>query len=162
MRTIRLDSRGAGLRVVLLAARWHPEVVDRLVEGARQALERSGVNPAHVVLIEVPGSYELPQAAMRVARSGKADAIVALGCVIRGETPHAEVLERAVADGLLRVAQETGVPVGFGVITAETRAQADARSDLGKTGGKGGHKGVEAAEAAVSLAASLRGWEAGR
>ena len=71
-------------------------------------------------------------------------------------------INRAVADGLLRVSLETGVPVGFGVITAETRAQADARSDLGKAGGKGGHKGVEAAEAAVRLAASLRAWESGR
>ena len=162
MRTIRLDPRGDGLRVVLLAARWHAEVVDRLVAGAQGALARLGVRPEDVVLLEVPGSYELPLAALRVARSGRADAVVALGCILRGETPHADVLGRSVADGLLRVALDTGVPVGFGVITADTPAQADARSDPGRAGGKGGHKGVEAVEAAVGLAAALRAFQGPR
>jgi 6,7-dimethyl-8-ribityllumazine synthase len=159
MRTIRSEPRGEGLRVAVLAARWHPEIVDRLLQGALEALVRLGVAPSDVVTVEVPGSYELPQAAMRIARAGRVDAIVALGCVIRGETPHAEVLERACAQGLLDVAMETGVPTGFGVVTASTRAQAEERSDPARSG-KGGHKGVEAAEAAVRLARALRGYEA--
>jgi 6,7-dimethyl-8-ribityllumazine synthase len=161
MPTTRADTPGDRLRVVVLVTRWHPEIVDRLREGAVSALADLGVDARATTVLEVPGAYELPQAAMRVARSGRADAIVALGCILRGETPHAEILERACARGLLEASLETGVPVGFGVITAETRAQAEARSDPEKRGGKGGHKGAEAAEAAVRLAATLRAWEAG-
>jgi 6,7-dimethyl-8-ribityllumazine synthase len=159
MRTIRADQSCDGLRICVLASRWHPEVVDRLLDGALAALDRLGVSRDDVTVVEVPGAYELAQAAMRIAESDRADAVVALGCVIRGETPHAEVLEAACARGLLEVALRTGVPVGFGVITASDRSQAEARSDPTRTGGKGGHKGVEAAEAAARLAASLRAYE---
>ena len=155
---------GRGLRVAVLVARWYPEVTDRLREGALATLESAGVAEKDLLVVEVPGAYELPQAATWVTRAGLADAVVALGCVVRGETPHFDHIARAAADGCLRAAQESGVPVAFGVITADTRAQAEARaSDVG--GGvsqKGGNKGVEAADAAVRLAHTFRRLEEGR
>jgi 6,7-dimethyl-8-ribityllumazine synthase len=145
---------GRGLRVAVLASLWYPEVVARLREAALATLLRAGVRDEDILVVEVPGAFELPQAAARVARGGRVDAIVALGCVIRGETPHFEFVASACADGLARAAQDHGIPVGFGVITADTREQADVRS--GPAGGKGGNKGTEAAEAAVRLAALWR------
>jgi 6,7-dimethyl-8-ribityllumazine synthase len=161
-RTIRGELRGDGLRVVVLVARWNPEVTDRLLSGALATLAAAGVREADVTVVEVPGAFELPAAARRVASSGRADAVVALGCVLRGETRHDEVIADACARGLVDVASSTGVPVTFGVVTAATREQALARSDSaaprGKDG-KGGHKGREAAEAAVVLARALRAFD---
>ncbi len=160
------DLRGDGLRVAVLVARWNAAITDRLLEGALATLDRAGVHEGDVSVVEVPGSYELPQAALRVAKSGRVDAVVALGCVIRGETPHHEHVARECARGCLDVALSTGVPVTFGVITADTPAQAEARSRpaqdtaAGSGAVKGGHKGVEAAEAAVRLAAALKAWDA--
>jgi 6,7-dimethyl-8-ribityllumazine synthase len=148
---------GHGLRVAVLVAAWHGEVTARLREGALATLEKAGVADDDVLLLEVPGAIELPQAATWVARAGLVDAVVALGCVVRGETPHFEHVARACADGCVRAAQATGIPVGFGVITADTMDQARARSGGG--GGpsqKGGNKGVEAADAAVRMACSFR------
>jgi 6,7-dimethyl-8-ribityllumazine synthase len=109
-------------------------------------------------VLEVPGAYELPLAASWLAKDGwrgaPLHAIVALGCVVRGETPHHEHVARGACDGLLRVALETGVPVGLGVITADTLAQAEARS--GAAGGKGGNKGAEAADAALRMATARK------
>jgi 6,7-dimethyl-8-ribityllumazine synthase len=158
-RTIRGDLRGDGLRVVVLVARWNPDVTDRLRDGALAALSNSGVRDVDVTVVEVPGSFELPAAARRVASSGRADAVVALGCVLKGETRHDEVIADACARGLVDVAADTGVPVTFGVVTAETREQALARSDPAAPAGKGGHKGREAAEAAISLARALRAFD---
>lgn len=153
------DARGADrdpLRVVVLLARWHRDVTDGLLAGALAALERAGIKDDRVTVVEVPGSFELPAAAAAVARSGKADAIVALGCIVKGETRHDEVIAAACAKGLVDVSAATGVPVGFGVITADTYEQAVARSDPRNEGrGKKGNKGREAAEAAVTLARTL-------
>ncbi len=153
---------GQGLRVGVLVARWYPEIVENLKQAALATLAAAGVADGDVVVVEVPGAYELPQAALWLARDGwqgqPLDALVALGCVIRGETPHFDHVARAAVDGLARVALDTGVPVGLGVITADTRAQAEARSRA-PTGGsseKGGNKGHEAADAALRMGATRR------
>jgi 6,7-dimethyl-8-ribityllumazine synthase len=161
-RTIRGDLRGDGLRIAVLVARWNPDVTDRLRDGALAALAAAGVRDADVTVLEVPGAFELPAAARRVASSGRADAIVALGCVLKGETRHDEVIADACARGLVDVSAGAGLPVTFGVVTAETRAQAMARSDPAAAPGKGGHKGREAAEAAVVLARALRAFDGAR
>lgn len=161
---------GRGLRFAVLVTRWYPEVLARLSAAAVATLRQHGVASADIHVLEVPGAFELPQAAAWVARDGVAAAggvrapvhgIVALGCVLRGETPHFDLVVRAAGDGLLRVALDTGVPVGLGVITAETPAQAEARSSAeaapGTTGNvKRGNKGVEAAEAALRMAVLRR------
>jgi 6,7-dimethyl-8-ribityllumazine synthase len=148
--------------VGVLVARWYPELLGNLKQAALATLAAAGVADGDVVVVEVPGAYELPQAALWLARDGwqgrPLDALVALGCVIRGETPHFEHVARAAVDGLARVALDTGVPVGLGVITADTRAQAQARSEAA-TGGaseKGGNKGHEAADAALRMGATRR------
>lgn len=157
---IPLQSDGKGLRVAVLVSRWYGEITDRLRDAALETLAKAGVADDDVLVVEVPGAYELPQAAMWVARGGDADAIVALGCILRGETPHFDQVARECCGGLSRVAAETGLPVSLGVITADTHAQAIARS--GPTTGKGGNKGVEAAEAAIAMGAAFRALEARR
>ena len=141
---------GTGLRVVVIAASWHEQVMDGLLAGARRALGESG---AAWTEIRVPGSFELPVAAARAAAGG-ADAVVALGVVIRGGTPHFEYVCSAAPSGLTDVSVRTGVPVGFGVLTCDDEAQA-----LDRAGLEGSHedKGAEAAEAAVATAVTLRG-----
>ena len=159
-RTVRGDLRGDGLRIVVLQARWNVSVTDRLLEGALEVLRAAGVRDADVTVVEVPGAYELPQAAAVVGARGGVDAVVALGCLVRGETVHDRVIADAVAKGLMDVSLSARVPVAFGVITADTWAQAEARRDpTSVAGGKGGHKGREAAEAAVRLADALRRFE---
>jgi 6,7-dimethyl-8-ribityllumazine synthase len=125
--------------------------MDRLVEGARRALK----DQAQVCIIRVPGSFEIPLAVKRAALSEKFDAIVALGCVLRGETSHFEYISDAVSNGLQQVALETGVPVGFGVLTVDTVQQAMDRS------GEAGNKGTEAALAALRMIDVLRGIDTG-
>ena len=141
---------GTGLRVVVVAASWHEQVMDGLLAGARRALGESG---AAWTEIRVPGSFELPVAAARAAAGG-ADAVVALGVVIRGGTPHFEYVCAAATSGLTDVSVRTGVPVGFGLLTCDDEAQA-----LDRAGLEGSHedKGAEAAEAAVATAVTLRG-----
>ncbi len=145
---------GSGLRIVVVAASWHQVVMDGLVGGARRALEDSRVTDW--TLLRVPGSFELPVAALHAARSG-ADAVVALGVVVRGGTPHFEYVCRAATDGLTRVALDTGVPVGFGVLTCDDEAQA-----LDRAGLPGSHedKGHEAVEAAIATALTIRALDA--
>lgn len=141
---------GTGLRVVVIAASWHEQVMDGLLAGARRALDASG---AHWTEVRVPGSFELPVAAARAAAGG-ADAVVALGVVIRGGTPHFEYVCSAATTGLTDVSVRTGVPVGFGVLTCDDEAQALDRAGLE---GSSEDKGAEAAEAAVATAVTLRG-----
>ena len=140
---------GTGLRVVVIAADWHEQVMDGLLDGARRALRESGADWTEV---RVPGSFELPVAAARAAAGG-ADAVVALGVVIRGGTPHFDYVCSAATSGLTDVSVRTGVPVGFGVLTCDDEAQA-----LDRAGLEGSHedKGAEAAEAAVATAVTLR------
>ena len=138
---------GTGLRIAIVTTRWNEFVVGRLVAGARDALLEAGVASEDVTVTSVPGAFELPFGAKRMAESGKFDAVVCVGAVIRGETPHFDFVAGEAARGLMQVGLETGVPVTFGVITADTDEQAVARA-----GGPAGNKGIEAAEAAVEMA----------
>ncbi len=144
--TIGIAARGR--RFAVVASRFHEEVGTRLVEGARAALLRHGVAEKDVTVVWVPGAFEVPQVALMLARRGRVDALVCVGCVIRGETPHFEYVAGEAARGISEVSRLTGVPATFGVITAETMAQA-----LDRAGGKVGNRGEEAALAALELVA---------
>lgn len=150
-RIIEGDARLGDLRIALVASRFNAEVVDRLVAGAVDALASQGADPASLELVRVPGAYDLPLVARRLAESGKCDAIVALGAVIRGETPHFDYVAGECAAGLARVADDTGVPVAFGVLTTDTEEQA-----LARAGGSEGNRGADAARVAIELANLLR------
>jgi 6,7-dimethyl-8-ribityllumazine synthase len=146
------SSHGAtGLRVALLRTAFNATIVEGLAAGAREALLQAGAATADLDELPVPGAFELPLAALAAARSGRFDAVVALGAVIRGETDHYEHVARAAADGLLQVTLETGVPVGFGVLTVTEEEQAVARAAPGPD-----NKGAEAARAAVAMVHVLR------
>lgn len=146
----RVTTDGTGLRVVVIAASWHTQIMDGLLGGAERALEAAGVGD--VTIVRVPGSFELPVAAARAAQQGF-DAVVALGVVIRGGTPHFEYVCSAATMGLTDVAVRTGVPIGFGVLTCDNEVQAFERAGLP---GSREDKGAEAAEAAVATAVALR------
>jgi 6,7-dimethyl-8-ribityllumazine synthase len=137
---------GRGLRVLVLRSAFNPRVVDGLALGAYAALVELGVAPRAIVAMEVPGAFELPLAAAAAGRSGRFDAIVAVGAVIRGETDHYEHISREAASGLAEAARETGVPVGFGVLTVKDERQALVRAAKGPE-----NKGAEAARAAVAM-----------
>ena len=141
--------------MILLRSTFTADVVDGLVRGAQAALRAMGARPADVTTVDVPGAFELPVAAAVAARSGRWDAVVALGAVIRGETDHYEHIAREAAAGLAAVARETSTAVGFGVLTVSEEAHAHARAAPGPQ-----NKGAEAAQAAVvtaRLLQSLRG-----
>ncbi|WP_103502414.1 MULTISPECIES: 6,7-dimethyl-8-ribityllumazine synthase [unclassified Streptomyces] len=140
----------ADLRVAVIAAQWHPTVMDGLVDGALRALRDLGIDEP--TLLRVPGSFELPVVAKVLADRGY-DAIVALGVVIRGGTPHFDYVCHGVTNGLTQVGVDTGVPIGFGVLTCDTEEQAIARAGLP---GSPEDKGHEAVTAAVATAATLR------
>jgi 6,7-dimethyl-8-ribityllumazine synthase len=135
-----------GRRVAIVASRFHEDISERLVDGARAALLRHGVRAADVRVVWVPGAFELPQAAGRLAAAGDVDALVCVGCVIRGETPHFDFVAGEASRGISEVGRSTGLPTTFGLITANTRAQAEARA-----GGAVGNRGEEAALAALEL-----------
>ncbi|MGO2658647.1 6,7-dimethyl-8-ribityllumazine synthase [Mycetocola reblochoni] len=148
-----ITTDATGLRVVVIAGRWHETISDGLIAGAQAALDASGAEHS---LVRVPGSFELPVAALAALEAG-ADAVVALGVIIRGGTPHFEYVSSAATDGLTSVSVRTGKPVGFGVLTVDTEQQGLDRAGLP---GSAEDKGREAAEAAVSTArvvAELRG-----
>lgn len=138
------------LRVAVVAAQWHDEIMNGLLGGARGALEHAAVPDPHIV--RVPGSFELPVAAGRLARAAY-DVVIALGVIIRGETPHFDYVCQAATDGLTRVSVDTGVPIGFGVLTCDTVEQARARAGLP---GSQEDKGREATEAALATELVLR------
>jgi 6,7-dimethyl-8-ribityllumazine synthase len=146
----RPDARG--LRVAVVRSTFNAAVGEGLLQGARAALLEMGAVAEAVTVVNVPGAFELPLAARAAAASGRFDAVVALGAVIRGTTDHYEHIAREAAAGLAAVARETGVPVGFGVLTVADEAQARARSAPGA-----GNKGAEAARAAVAMVHVLRG-----
>lgn len=126
--------------IVLAAARFNELIVNPLIDGARDALIRHGVDPARITTVRCPGAFELPLTCQSLARSGRYAGIVALGCVIRGATAHFEYVSGAAAQGLLRVSMDSAVPVAFGVLTVDTLDQAFERA-----GSKAGNKGAEAA-----------------
>jgi 6,7-dimethyl-8-ribityllumazine synthase len=142
---------GAGLSVGLVLSRFNMEIGERLLQGARRALRGAGVTPERVDEVRVPGAFELPQVARRMAASGRYDAIVCLGAVVRGGTPHFDFVAGEAARGIARVSEETGVPVLFGVLTVNTMEQAMERS-----GGSMGNRGEDAARAAVEMARLAR------
>jgi 6,7-dimethyl-8-ribityllumazine synthase len=141
----QLDAEG--LRVAIVVARFNHLVCARLLEGCVEELRRRGIRERDVEVAWVPGAFEIPLAASALAGSGRYDALVALGVVVRGGTPHFEYVCRGVTDGALRVMLDSGVPVAFGVLTVDDVEQAWER-----TGGAEGHKGVEAAVAAIEMA----------
>ena len=147
----RQNPDGRGLRVAVLRTLFNEAVVDGLTAGAEEALLEMGVAKDAITRLEVPGAFELPLAASAAAESGRFDAIVALGTVIRGETDHYEHISREAAAGLAAVSREQRIPVGFGVLTVDNEAQALARSSPGPE-----NKGAEAARAAIAMVGVLR------
>ena len=140
-----------GLRIGLVASRFNQFIVEQLVAGACDALSRHGVGESARELVWVPGAFELPLLADRMARSGRFEAIIALGAVIRGGTPHFEYVAGECARGLSRVALDHGIPVSFGVLTTDTIEQALERAGTGA-----GNKGFDAAMTAIEMIATLR------
>jgi 6,7-dimethyl-8-ribityllumazine synthase len=146
-KTFVAPSSGAGLKIAIVATRWNEFIVDRLVAGAKDALMRAGVDERHIDMATAPGAYEIPFVAKTLAETGRYDAIVALGCVIRGATAHFDYVAGEAARGIGAVARETGVPVAFGVLTTDTIEQA-----IERAGAKAGNKGAEAALVAIETA----------
>ncbi|HET9743982.1 MAG TPA: 6,7-dimethyl-8-ribityllumazine synthase [Terriglobales bacterium] len=145
------DLHGSGKRFGIVVARWNSFITERLLQGALDCLRRSGVKSSDIHIARVPGSFEIPVAARSLAQSGTVDAIIALGCLIRGETSHYEHIATEVTRGLGQSAQETGIPHAYGVLTCENLEQAIDRAGL-----KSGNKGWESAQAAIEMV-SLQG-----
>ncbi|HSC46936.1 MAG TPA: 6,7-dimethyl-8-ribityllumazine synthase [Gammaproteobacteria bacterium] len=150
-RTLEGTRAGKGMRIAIVAARFNHFVVDKLLDGALKALAEGGVRSEDVDVVRVPGAFEIPLAAKRLAAGKRHDAVIALGAVIRGGTPHFEYVAGECARGVAQAALDTGVPVVFGVLTCDTVEQANDRA-----GGQAGNKGADAAAAALEMADLLR------
>jgi 6,7-dimethyl-8-ribityllumazine synthase len=140
------DLSAAGMKFSIVVARWNAVITDRLLQGALDALLRSGASRADIEIVRVPGAWEIPSAARAIAEKGSVDAVITLGCLLRGETAHYEAIYNEVARGIGQSQQETGIPHSFGVLTCETLEQA-----LNRAGIKAGNKGFEAALAAMEM-----------
>lgn len=138
---------GQGLKIGLVVSRFNSFITARLLEGAKEALARHGVDDGDVDVAHVPGSFELPLVAKKMAQRGLYDAVICLGAVIKGETPHFEYVASAASQGIVQAELDTGVPIIFGVITADTLEQA-----IERAGAKAGNKGYEAAVSAIDMA----------
>lgn len=147
MRTVEGSRQATGFRFALVVSKYNDFVTDRLQAGALAALAAAGVASDDITVVRVPGAFEIPLAAQHAAESGRYDAIVCLGCLIRGETSHFELIASAVAHGLTTAAAATGVPMAFGVLTTHSVEEA-----LARAGDGAGNKGHEAAVAAVEMA----------
>jgi len=145
------DLSAAGMKFAVIVSRWNAVVTDRLLEGALDALMRSGADRSDIEVIRVPGAWEIPAAARASANTGRVEAIITLGCLLRGETAHYEAIYNEVARGIGQSQQETGIPHSFGVLTCETLEQA-----LNRAGIKAGNKGFEAASAAIEMVSLCR------
>jgi 6,7-dimethyl-8-ribityllumazine synthase len=145
------DLSAEGMKFAIVVSRWNAVITDRLLEGALDGLMRSGADRADIDVVRVPGAWEIPAAARTIANIGKVNAIVTLGCLLRGETAHYEAIYNEVARGIGQSQQETGVPHSFGVLTCETLEQA-----LDRAGVKAGNKGFEAATAAIEMVSLKR------
>ncbi|MBX3278630.1 MAG: 6,7-dimethyl-8-ribityllumazine synthase [Acidobacteria bacterium] len=143
--------RADGMRFAIVASRWNEMIVGRLVCGAQDALRRLGAAEDSITVARVPGSFEIPLAAKRLAGTGRYDAVICVGAVIRGETPHFDYIAAEVTKGIAAASFETGVPVSYGIITADTVEQA-----INRAGVKAGNKGFEAAMSAVEMVNLLR------
>ena len=147
MATIEGERRADPFRFAIVVSRYHDFVTDRLERGALEALSTAGAAAEKITVIRVPGSFEIPLAAQHAAESGRFDAVICLGCLIKGETSHFEYIASAVAQSLAAAAAATGVPMTFGVLTTASAEEALARAGDGP-----GNKGREAAEAAIEMA----------
>ena len=148
----QLEARG--LKVALVLSRFNSFITERLLEGAKDALLRHGGEEGHLTVVRVPGAFELPLAAKKLAESGGYEAVIALGAVIRGGTPHFDYVAAEVSKGLAQVSLHSGVPVAFGVLTCDTIEQAVERA-----GTKAGNKGFDAAMTAMEMANLLKALE---
>lgn len=142
LKTIEGQLNAQGLKVAIVAARFNDFIVDRLISGAVDYLVRHGGSEENLTLVRLPGAFELPLAAQKMARSGNYDGVVVLGAVIRGATPHFDYVCNECAKGVAQASMETGVPMGFGLLTCDSLDQA-----IERAGSKAGNKGVEAASA---------------
>ena len=142
---------GSGMRIAIACGRFNDLITERLLAGARDGLARHGVDEASITIAWAPGAFELPLVAQRFASSGDADAVICLGAVIRGDTPHFEHVAGQCAAGIQRVQLDTGVPVVFGVLTTDTIEQA-----IERAGTKAGNKGFDAAQTAIEMVDLLR------
>jgi 6,7-dimethyl-8-ribityllumazine synthase len=150
-RVIEGQLSAAGLRFAIVVSRFNSFITERLLGGAMDAIARSGGSADAVDLVKVPGSWEMPVVAGELARQKRYDAIICLGAVIRGETPHFDYVASEAAKGIAHVASATGVPVAFGVLTTNTLEQA-----IDRAGAKGGNKGFDAAMTAIEMASLMR------
>lgn len=146
-KNVEAELNGAGMKVALVVSRFNSFITERLLSGALVALKQAGVKREHIEIVRVPGAFEIPAASRTLAETGKFSAIVTLGCLLRGDTLHYDVIANEVTRGIGQATQETGVPMGFGVLTCDTLEQAIDRAGL-----KAGNKGWEAALAAVEMA----------
>lgn len=153
-KVIEGDFSATTARFTIVVARFNSFVVESLLEGAVDTLVRHGVNDANITVVRVPGAFEMPVAVKKVAQKGESDAIITLGAVIRGGTPHFDYVAGECASGIAAVARETGIPVAFGVLTTDTIEQAIERS-----GTKAGNKGADAAMSALEMVSLLRNLE---
>ncbi|HXD32381.1 MAG TPA: 6,7-dimethyl-8-ribityllumazine synthase [Pyrinomonadaceae bacterium] len=138
--------KAEGFRFAVIASRWNDFITSRLLEGALDALDRLGADDDAVEVYKVPGSFEIPLLALKVAESGKFDAVICVGTIIRGQTPHFDYIAGEVTKGIAQAGMQTGVPVIYGLVTADTLEQA-----IDRAGAKQGNKGFEAAMSAVEL-----------
>ena len=150
-RAVEGTLEGKGLRIAVLLSRFNEFIGEKLLEGALRALALRGVRARDILVVKVPGAFEIPVVARRLAASGRHDAVVCLGAVVRGDTPHFDWVAGEASRGIARASFETGVPVLFGVLTVDTVEQG-----LDRAGGKQGNKGAEAAEGAIEMARLLQ------
>ena len=151
MRIVEGKLTGAGLKFALVVSRFNSFITERLLEGALDCLRRQGVADDDLMVVRVPGAWEIPVAAKRLAQSGSQDAVVCLGAVIRGSTPHFDYVAAEVSKGIAQITLETGVPIAFGILTTDTLEQA-----IERAGSKAGNKGFAAAEAAIEMVNLLK------
>lgn len=157
MRTIEGQLSASGYSFGIVISRFNGLVTRQLLDGALDCLQRHGAADGDITVVYSPGSFELPQLALKMARGGSVDAVICLGCVIRGETPHFDYIASEVTKSVAEVAMQTGVPVAFGVLTTENLAQA-----LERAGAKAGNKGWDAALSAIELANLTKQLSGGR
>ena len=150
VRVIEGDLQGQGVKVAIVVSRFNGFITDRLLEGALDALRRHGVDEKAITVVKVPGSFEIPLGVRRAA-GAKVDAVIALGALIRGGTPHFDYLSAEVTKGVAQVMLDSGVPVAFGVLTTDTVEQA-----IERAGTKAGNKGAEAAQSALEMVSLLK------
>lgn len=151
MRTVEGNLIGEGLKFALVVSRFNSFITERLLDGALDCLRRKGVKEADLAVVRVPGSWEIPLVAKRLAHKKAHDAIICLGAVIRGATPHFDYVAAEVSKGIAQVSLETGVPIAFGILTTDTLEQA-----IERAGSKAGNKGFAAAEAAIEMVNLLK------